>query len=120
MADKVTRIDDLEEDGQTVAVERLHFSVRGEEYEIDLSEENVKRFDEVLQPYISHARRVEAHPSTPTRSRTIRPIKVGNRGDIPLIRKWAVEKGYNVNERGRIKRELIDEYDREQGRKSSL
>jgi hypothetical protein len=66
MAQKVSLIDDLDgsEADQTVT-----YSLDGQEYEIDLSEENAAKFRETLEPYIDKSRPVERQASSPTTRR---------------------------------------------------
>jgi hypothetical protein len=109
MADKISRVDDLDEASE--ATERIVFSVRGQDYEIDLTEEHAREFDEALERFVSKARR--AQPVVPiSRGRGRRQ---GNRGasreDIGAIRQWAQANGYDVSARGRIKKEVIEAYD---------
>jgi hypothetical protein len=60
MAQKVSLIDDL--DGSE-ADETVTYSLDGQEYEIDLSEENAAKFRETLEPYIDKSRPVERQAS---------------------------------------------------------
>ena len=66
MVQKVSLIDDL--DGSE-ADETVTYSLDGQEYEIDLSEENAAKFRETLEPYIDKSRPVERQASSPTRRR---------------------------------------------------
>ena len=68
MAQKVSLIDDL--DGSE-ADETVTYSLDGQEYEIDLSEENAAKFRETLEPYIDKSRPVERQAS-PAKSTTRR------------------------------------------------
>lgn len=64
----VVLIDDL--DG-TPAEQTVTFSVDGQQYEIDLSQQNIQRLQNVLAPFITNARRTRPEPGT--RRRTRRP-----------------------------------------------
>jgi hypothetical protein len=59
MAQKVMLIDDL--DGSDGA-ETIRYTIDGQEYEIDLSEENAKRFRDALREFIEKSRQVEQPP----------------------------------------------------------
>jgi hypothetical protein len=59
MAQKVMLIDDL--DGSEGA-ETIRYSVDGQAYEVDLSEENADRFRSVLKEFIDVSRQVEQPP----------------------------------------------------------
>ena len=56
MAQRVVLTDDL--DGSE-ATQTVNYTIDGQEYEIDLSEENVQRFHEALEPFVSKSRQVE-------------------------------------------------------------
>ena len=60
MAQRVVLIDDL--DGSEGA-ETIRYTVDGQEYEIDLSKANARKFRTVLQPYLDKSRPVEPEPA---------------------------------------------------------
>lgn len=111
MAQKIMLIDDI--DG-TDAQESITYTLDGQDYEIDLSEENAKKFRSALAPFLEKSRTVEPEPVitvTPTRQTRRRGGTGSGREDIGEIREWAKAQGKEVNPRGRIKKEVIDEYD---------
>jgi hypothetical protein len=110
MAQRIVLSDDL--DGSE-ATQTLSYTVDGQEYEIDLSEDNVQRFHEALEPFVSKSRQVErqAAPARRGRGDGRRRSSTGGRDDIPQIRAWAEANGHEVSARGRIKKEVIDAYD---------
>jgi hypothetical protein len=110
MAQRIVLSDDL--DGSE-ATQTLHYTVDGQEYEIDLSEENVQRFHEALEPFVSKSREVVRQPEPARRGRGDgrRRSSAGGRDDIPQIRAWAESQGMDVSARGRVKKEIIDAYD---------
>src|SRR5512147_2660768 len=99
MAERVVRqlVDDL--DGSE-AVETVRFGYAGREYEIDLNEEHAAALDEVLAPYIEHARRTNGGKPP----RRVRRAEGERRGpeELRAIRRWAREQGLAVSDRGRI------------------
>jgi hypothetical protein len=111
MAQKVMLIDDL--DGSEGA-ETITYTVDGQEYAIDLSEDNAEKFRAALAPFIEKSRPVEQTPVI-----TLAPVRTGRRqssggsgrDDIAQIRAWAESQGLDVSARGRIKKEIIDAYD---------
>jgi hypothetical protein len=111
MAQKVMLIDDL--DGSEGA-ETITYTLDGQEYEIDLSEENAEKFRTALAPFIEKSRTVE-RPAI----MTLAPVRTGRRqrsggsgrDDISQIRAWAESQGLDVSTRGRIKKEILDAYD---------
>jgi Lsr2 len=104
--------DDL--DGTTENVRNLTYTLEGQDYEIDLSEDNVQRFYSALEPFVAKSRQVKRHASTaPARRRGGDGRRSGGSGrdDIPDVRAWAQANGFDVSERGRIKKEILDKYD---------
>ncbi len=116
MAQNVMLIDDL--DGSE-ASETVSYTGDGQEYEIDLSEANVKKFKEALAPFLEKSRPVERQPvlmATPIRGSGSRRSRStgssrGTRTDLPEIRAWAESQGMRVSSRGRIKQTIVDAYD---------
>jgi hypothetical protein len=110
VAQRVVLTDDL--DGSE-ATQTLNYTVDGQEYEIDLSEENIQRFHEALEPFVSKSRQVERQPAPARRGRGDGRRRGGGstRDDIPQIRAWAESQGMDVSARGRVKKEIIDAYD---------
>ena len=90
----------------------------GQDYEIDLSEKNAEKFRTALAPFIEKSRTVE-RPAI----MTLAPVRTGRRqssggsgrDDIAQIRAWAEAQGMEVNARGRIKKEIIDAFDKAHG-----
>jgi len=108
MAQRLMLIDDLDE---SEGAETITYTVNGQDYEIDLSEENAQRFYDVLGPYIEKSRRVERQSAPASRRDGRRRSSRSGRDDIPQIRAWAEANGHEVSARGRVKREVIDAYD---------
>src|SRR3954468_8555301 len=110
MARHFVLVDDL--DGSEGA-ETISYTINGQDYEIDLSEDNAEKFHDTLEPYIQKSREVRRQADT-TRHKDGRRRSSGtgsSRDDIPQIRAWAESQGMNVNARGRIKKEIVDAYD---------
>lgn len=80
----------------------VKFSYSGVSYSIDLSPENAEKLLETFTPWIKVATRV-----TSTRP-TSKPAK---RSDLHLVREWARDNGFEVSERGRVPRTVLDAYD---------
>lgn len=104
MAQKITQVlvDDL--DGSE-ADETVTFALDGVQYVIDLSGENAEKLRDRLHPYIQAARRSGGRR------------RVGKLGqspaatvDIKAARQWGKENGYELSDRGRVPREVLDEY----------
>ncbi|MEU8901306.1 Lsr2 family protein [Nocardia sp. NPDC048505] len=108
-------IDDI--DGAVVEkVENISFSVRGQEYEIDLGEANAKAFDEMWAPFVAKARKVKRKQGTkaPSSAGTKRRRSVQSRDEAKAIREWASKNGHGVSPRGRITDEIRAAYKADQ------
>jgi uncharacterized membrane protein len=110
MARHFVLVDDL--DGSEGA-ETITYTVNGQDYEIDLSEDNAEKFHDALEPYIQNSREVRRQADTARRRDGRRRNSGGgsSRDDIPQIRAWAESQGMDVSARGRVKKEIIDAYD---------
>jgi hypothetical protein len=110
MAQRVVLTDDL--DGSQ-ATQTIHYTIDDQEYAIDLSEDNVQRFHEALERFVSASRHVTRQTAPARRGRGDGRRRGGSkwRDDIPQIRAWAEANDYEVSTRGRIKKEVLDAYD---------
>jgi Lsr2 len=110
MAQRVVLTDDL--DGSE-ATQTISYTIDGQEYEIDLSDENAQRFHQALEPYVSNSRQVQRQNLASGRGRGNGRRRSGasGRSDIAQIREWAMGRNMDVSRRGRIKKEIIDAYD---------
>ncbi|AWG70734.1 MULTISPECIES: histone-like nucleoid-structuring protein Lsr2 [Mycobacteroides] len=113
MAERIVRqlIDDI--DGSDITDgngDRVEFSLRGVDYQIDLSAANIAKLDKALKPYVAAATRIRG-------GRGRRPKNVGNESasaskeQLAAIRQWARKHGYEVSDRGRIKAEVIEAFE---------
>ena len=107
MARKVTTvlIDDLTGEN---ADETVEFGIDGKLYEIELTADNASRLRELLAGYVKVARRAESPVST-GRKRT---GQKASRTDLAEIRDWARGQGYEVSDRGRIRADIVEAYDK--------
>lgn len=102
----VELIDDLTGDK---AAETVSFALDGVAYEIDLSEDNAKKFREEIGSWTEKARRVGGR-----RARGTSPARSGA-NDSARIREWAREAGYEVPDRGRISGTIRTAYEEAHG-----
>ena len=110
MAQKVIRefIDDI--DGSE-AERTFTFAVEGTSYEIDLSSQNIKEFNEAIAGFVESARKIKASgpgrrgPKTST-SDSGRP-----REQTQAVRQWARQQGHSINDRGRIPASIQQAFD---------
>lgn len=96
------------EDG---AGETVSFALDGQNFEIDLSNENATKLRDDFARYVGHGRKVSSNGSTsrPSGSRS-RPSN-GDKRDLGPVREWARQNGHDVSERGRVKTSVIEAYD---------
>lgn len=99
----VTLIDDLDghdvgPDGRSIA-----FSFDGIDYQIDLGMKNATRFEKAIGPFVDAATRVGGRKG---RSKSSARRPAGDT-DTQAIREWARENGYEVSDRGRISRTVL-------------
>ena len=97
--------DDL--DGSEAA-ETITFSLDGVSYEMDLSEANAAELRERFAPYVAAGRRVGGRPQRARRTGGA-PARA-DREQLAAIRAWARSRGMDVNERGRIPRHIVEQY----------
>lgn len=98
---------------RTEGAQTIRFGLDGRDYEIDLSAKREKQLREALAPYVDKARKPTATPRTVVRSAGSRSVAQRSNADV---RAWAIEQGYEVSDRGRIRADIIAEYDAAVGR----
>lgn len=107
MARKIieTITDDItgEEGAETVT-----FSLNGKGYEIDLAAKGKEELERVLSPFIEAGRRAKV---TAGKGRQFVVADLSGKRELGPVRTWAAENGYNLNDRGRIPKAVLDAYD---------
>ena len=107
-------VDDL--DGGD-AEETVTFALDGVQYEIDLSKKNAGKLRDALSRYVAAGTKLGRGGVSPTRREGRRgAAPVANRDQNKAIREWAQAKGIAVSDRGRIKQEIVDQFNAEAGR----
>ena len=109
MAQKMTVSfeDDLDPDRE--AVETVRFGVNGQDYEIDLCQENLDHFHDVLAEFVAAARKVHASDRRPVRKpKPARPTM--SLEQQQAIREWARGQGLPIKDRGRIPQDIIAQF----------
>lgn len=94
--------------------ETVTFSIGGTACEIDLSEKNAAEMREVLEPWISKARRASGSAAGRSNGRGGRRSQSsagGAKRDLTAVRTWARENGHGVSDRGRVPGTLLEAYD---------
>jgi hypothetical protein len=88
--------------------ETVSFSLGGAQYTIDLSSKNRAKLEAALKPYIEAAtkvpRRSRRGASTPRSRRSVADL------DVVAVRAWAVENGYQISNRGRVPKAVLEAY----------
>jgi hypothetical protein len=97
-------VDDL--DG-SAADTTIRFGLDGTDYEIDLNEEHANSFRQIVQSYISAARRISG---TGRSGRGAHRRKVPRAPDSSQVRRWAKGQGLEVKDRGRVPADLVARY----------
>ncbi|KIC68715.1 histone-like nucleoid-structuring protein Lsr2 [Pseudarthrobacter phenanthrenivorans] len=93
-------IDDL--DGSE-ATETVRFALDGSEYEIDLAEENAEAFRGELTRFVEAARKAVTRKEPAVR-------RLAPAADTKAVRAWAGANGIEVNPRGRIREDVVQQY----------
>ncbi|PKV88187.1 Lsr2 family protein [Streptomyces sp. TLI_146] len=107
MAQKIVTIytDDLT--GEETAEATTHsLVIDGVAYEIDLGPESYDKLLEAVAPFTKAGRRVRGSRGKSTASRP-----TGGNQDTAKIRAWAKEKGYEINDRGRVPADIREAYE---------
>jgi hypothetical protein len=112
VAERIVRqlIDDI--DGSEIpdgGGERVEFSVRGVNYQIDLSTANIAKLDKTLKPYIDAAAKVRGNRGP--RGKGANANGSGSKDQLSAIREWARKNGHEVSDRGRIKAEVVEAFE---------
>jgi Lsr2 len=105
----IEMVDDLDgtADG-TVATQE--FALNGVTYEIDLSETNRTRLEDLMEPFVAAGRRTGGRRRTPATGRAGTP-GARSREETRAIREWAQRNGYEPSSRGRLSGEILEAYE---------
>jgi hypothetical protein len=110
---EVKLLDDI--DGSE-ADETLKFGLDGTNYEVDLSAKHADELRSALAKFVLKARRLgRGHLVSPARSRGGTPAR-SDRAQNQAIRDWAKRQGIELSDRGRIPRNIVEQYEAEAGR----
>ncbi|MBO1333881.1 Lsr2 family protein [Streptomyces sp. VRA16 Mangrove soil] len=107
---QVLLVDDL--DGGE-ADETVTFALDGKTYEIDLTTANADKLRGLLDPYVKGGRRTGGRAAG-GRGKA-RTASSGGNQDTALIRAWAKDNGYEVNDRGRVPASIKEAYEKANG-----
>ena len=101
---EVLLTDDL--DGTSITAgsgETVQFALDGKNYEIDLTSKNATNLRKALKPYLDAGRKTNAGNLRRTRTTRIGP-------DPKTVKKWARANGYDVKDRGRVSRDVLEAF----------
>jgi hypothetical protein len=110
----VELFDDL--DGSD-ATQTKHFGLNGDQYEIDLNDENAQRLDDALEEFIAAARKVRKDGQAVKPRRTHVRADAGDRKQSGAVRDWArankhlIPEGTVVSDRGRLPKAVLDAFE---------
>ena len=102
----VTLVDDL--DGTEInegAGETVSFALDGQNYTIDLSNNNAAKLRSVFQTYTAAGTRLSGG------RRSSRPTHASSSPKASDVRAWAIAQGIDVPARGRIPQQVKDQYE---------
>ncbi len=103
-----TLVDDI--DGSTDDVVTCAFGLGDSQFEIDLNGNHREELESVLAKFVDAARPVGG--ARPQRSRqTIKRVERPDREQTHAIRQWAKDNGYDVSERGRISKNVVEAFE---------
>ncbi|MFG6502628.1 Lsr2 family protein [Microbacterium sp. P05] len=83
----------------------IQFTYDGLDYEVDVSRESAKKFEDFLKPYMD-----ARGPKNRSKGRPTSGVDGNARAQNKLIREWAAENGFTVAPRGVIQQEVRDAY----------
>lgn len=99
-------VDDL--DGSTTDVETVSLALDGVSFEIDLSADNAARLRDKLAKFVDAAQPVKAQrPRKITKQVLTAP---SSKEQAQAVRDWARQNGFEVSERGRIPKNVLDAF----------
>jgi hypothetical protein len=87
------------------ASETVQFAIDGIEYEIDLSAEHANELRRALSRFTGAARKSSGRRGRPAARRS-----PSGGIDAKVVRQWALDKGLEVNTRGRIQADIVEQY----------
>ena len=101
-------VDDI--DGSTEGVVTCAFGLGDSQFEIDLNASHREELEAVLAKFLEAARPAEGTPARRSRQKTKR-VERSDREHTQVIRQWAKDNGYEVSERGRIAKSVVEAFE---------
>ncbi len=109
MAEKVTIVDDFDEN--VVAEHRLSFFLDGQEFELDLGDENYEKYFKLLEEHREMLKLMAEYGRPVTRQAPLAAPRGRTKEQLNAIRVWARSNGHKVNDMGRIPENIIKAYE---------
>ncbi|MFE5334827.1 Lsr2 family protein [Isoptericola sp. NPDC056573] len=96
--------------------EQYTFAILGSSYEVDLTKDEAAELFRLLDPYVKAGRKTSrrASRSVPS-SRLNRKGSAGNLGVYGRVKDWGRANGFDVADRGRPSRALVEAYEKATG-----
>lgn len=91
--------------------ETVSFALDGTSYEIDLTKKEADALRASLETYVKAARKAPSRGTSSRRGGSAGSGSGRSPEELAHVRTWAKENGYEVSERGRIKKEVLDAFD---------
>lgn len=109
MAIKEILIDDI--DGETEGAQTISFVVEGQEYEIDLAEENRELFQAEVEKHLAFLKEMADYGRPVRRQSLVKVPRGRTKEELDHIRNWARANGHKVSDMGRVPEKIIDAYE---------
>lgn len=109
MGQRYILTDDMNEDVDAVGT--LQFFVDGQEYEIDLGEENMTLYKDALESHRKLLLELADYGRPVRRQAPLSAPRGRTKDQLDEIRRWARANGYEVKNQGRIPEKVIDAYE---------
>lgn len=109
MAIKEILVDDI--DGETEGAETINFFIDGQEFAIDLAEENYLLFQQRLDEHREWLKEMADYGRPVQRQSVVKVPRGRTSEELNHIRNWARSNGHEVSDRGRIPEKVIDAYE---------
>lgn len=87
------------------------FSLDGKSYEIDLTPQEEEELKAALKPYVAKARKASGSEGRSARTRS-GSNAAKRREELQAARTWLRLRGHEVPKRGRVKSELLEEWEK--------
>jgi hypothetical protein len=89
--------------------ETLSFALDGSSYEIDVCADHAAEIRDTLAGYVGAARRA-GRAAAPARGRAKGAKAGADKEQLQAMREWARKNGFQVSDRGRISKQVVDAY----------